>query len=175
MSTAPSRCDGSWSVLTHSVQAARARRNVGHPCRSRPVALGEDAGKGFVGVKLQEAGQTPRPQRLGIPRTRAGGTYVVVDEIFDAPAVPAGKLHDVSLQPSLRGVAGDRLGPRGGGLVVSADPRRQALVGHFAGDISVYGGDELVVEMLLLAVVRGEEGVDAFREFGLVEAAWAPC
>lgn len=67
-------------------------------------------------------------------------------QILDASSIPSWQLHDVSLQSPLSGIACHGLAPgRGGGLVISTDPRRKALVWHLPRDIAVYGGDELVV------------------------------
>jgi hypothetical protein len=46
------------------------------------------------------------------------------------------------------------------GLIVRADPSRDAKVRHFARDVSVDGGHELVMQVLGISAGDGEEPVD---------------
>lgn len=98
---------------------------------------------------------------------RIDNTYIVLNQIFDAPPISGRELHDLAFQPPLGCVTGNRLAASvGRWLVVGADPGREALVGHLPGNIAVDGGDELVMEVFFLDGV--EDGIDAFRVLGLV-------
>jgi len=83
-------------------------------------------------------------------------------QLLDPPPIPRRQLHDLSLEPALISIAGDGLGLRGSRLVIRADPGREPWVGHLARDIGVDGGDQLVMQMFFLAVLRGQDRVDAF-------------
>lgn len=102
-------------------------------------------------------------------------TNVIVSKILYPSSVLGRQLHHLALQPPLGSVSGNRLasGTRGG-LVVGADPRSQALVGHLAREVAIYGGDELVVQVLALAIVRIQYVVDPLRILGLVQAPCEP-
>ena len=107
---------------------------------------------------------------LGKPGYRV--TYIILHQVFDAPSVATWQLHHFTLQPSLCGIASDGLGANTGAwLVIGRNPWRQALVGHFSREVSIYGGEKLVVKVFFLAIGRGEDRVDALRVFGLVESA----
>ena len=69
-----------------------------------------------------------------------------MNKVFDTSPVAARQHHDLGLQASFGGIAGDGLGADiGGGLVVSGNPWRQSLIGHFSSKISIYSSKELVV------------------------------
>jgi hypothetical protein len=100
------------------------------------------------------------------------GTYVVVNKVLDAPSVATRQLHDIPFQPPLGSIACNWLGANTGGrFVIGTNPRRQAGVGHLAGDIAVNSSNELVMEVLLFAIGRLEKAIDPFRIFSLVETA----
>jgi hypothetical protein len=80
--------------------------------------------------------------------------YVVVHQILDPPPIPGWQLHHIPLQPPLRSIAGHGLARTGRRLVVSADPRRKALVWHLPRDVSIESSHQLVVKMLSFAIVR---------------------
>ena len=100
-------------------------------------------------------------------------THIIVYKVLDAPAIPARKLHHIALQASLSSIATGGFRSRTGrGLVISTDPRGQPLLGDISEDVAIYGGDERVMEALLLAIGGSEDGIDTLGELGLVEAAW---
>ncbi len=97
-------------------------------------------------------------------------SYVVLDEVFDAATVSGGQLHHVALEPPLGGVVGHGLaGRRRHWLVISTDPWRDASVGHLASHIAEDARDELVVQVVLVAIVPREDGVYALRVLGLAQ------
>lgn len=83
--------------------------------------------------------------------------HIVMYEIFDPPPISRWELHNVPLQPPFRSIAGHGLAAgRRRWFVISTDPGRKALVGHLSRDIAVYGGDKLIVEVLLGAILGCE-------------------
>lgn len=100
-----------------------------------------------------------------------GATNIILAQVLDAPPIFAWQLHDIPLQPPFGSITRNRLASTSGRLVVCADPRRKARIGHLSGDIAIYRGNKLVVEMFPLATWGKENVVDTFRVLGLVEAA----
>lgn len=100
-------------------------------------------------------------------------TNIIVRKILYSSTVLRWQLHHLALQPPLGGISGDRLAPGARRrLVLGADPRSQPLVGNLSREVAIYGGYQLIVEMLALAIVRVEDGVYSLRVLGLVQA---PC
>lgn len=106
--------------------------------------------------------------------TRSRETYVVLYQILDAPPILVGKLHHMSLQPTLGGIASDWLTARVcRGLVICTDPRRRALIGHLPRDIAVNSRDELVMKVFFFSIRTGEYRIDSVGVFGLVESSFS--
>lgn len=104
------------------------------------------------------------------------GAHIVMHEVLDAPPVLGRQLHDLSFQLAFSRVTRDWFAATAGSrLVVGADPRGQALIGHLSRDIAEHGRNELVVQMKFVPGSVGEYGICPFRELSLAEAAWQIC